>query len=265
MNNQTLMSDLDRWAKEEVRLLPKVATCSYFSNCSAGRPLECTMSYIGRLYGEADQFRLVIVGMDHRDAEAADFVQRRAGIENYYQKGGRQFNEHYRGVVKTAVAALGNLGTYCEANCRQVCRKSRTTSAPCVLDRIAQPNVVKCVFHNVKSGTSEATRIMWGNCAHHLVSELQRLRPQLVVFHGADATWSVRNAIAAIPEAINPISDIADRSGAFVLYEWPALETRVLFLHHPSHNALNKQWNVADRALSFLRQKNLIPPRHISV
>jgi len=132
------------------------------------------------------------------------------------------------------------------------CQKSR------VIDRIAQPNVVKCVSATITDRESEATTTMWANCANHLVAELKILRPELVVFHGVNARWAVLAAIQI--DNLTSIGNVDDSHGHSLFFDWPALGTRLLFLSHPSHGWLDKQWDtVVVRALEYLRGKGLIP------
>jgi hypothetical protein len=91
-------------------------------------------------------------------------------------------------------------------------------------------------------------------CAYHLVAELKILRPELVIFHGAQIKWPVTNAIGKELEQIE-VAGIGP-----VLYGWPVVGARLLFLHHPAHNALAGQWGaVVVPALDYLRAENLIP------
>lgn len=258
MNNDPLMDSLDMWARKDARICPDVSTCRFYGTCNAAGILNgkhCTMSYVGREFGSPTSFRLAVVGMDHGDQNAEDFEKRRLGIERYYQNGGCEFSQHYAGVVKTAAAVLGAAGDRCGGECKRTCQKASGPSLACVLDHIAQPNVVKCVPDDAVNRTSKTRDTMWANCAHHLVAELKILRPQLVVFHGAKAKWAVSAAIK--PDTLSPVDGITNRQ---VLYEWPALGTYLLFLSHPSRGWLDRQWDmVVVPSLQYLRTKGYIP------
>jgi hypothetical protein len=269
MNNDALMADLNRWAREDARIDPNVFDCRYYDNCNASvndtlwRGKGCQMSYVGRHYGSnvaGEPFRLVVVGIDHGEPEGATFSESRAGIEKWYQAGGKDFNQHYKGVVKTAAAVFGTTGEYCRRMCTTSCQKSHDPSASqCVIDRIAQPNSVKCTPNDTVDRTSRATWPMKVNCAHHLMNELKLLKPGLVVFHGVDARWIMRPEFSASGLDLNAVRGVSDRYDS-VLYESLTLGAHVLFLYHPSRGHLDKQWDtVVVPALDYLRGRNLIP------
>lgn len=75
----------------------------------------CFMSYVGRLFGVDGAFRLVIVGIDRGDLGRGNFEDIRKDIEEL--RGGKRFNQHYKGVVRTAAAILGSTGDYCREKC----------------------------------------------------------------------------------------------------------------------------------------------------
>jgi hypothetical protein len=268
MSNDALLENLNKWAREHAHIYPDVSTCRFYHECNAHGILNgkhCMMIYVGREYGAPGVVpRLVVVGMDHGEPVAGSFTDRQSGIEHWYQNGhGAQdgFDRHYAGVVKTAAAVLG----YTECNsCVEngMCQKSRAPSRRCVIDCIAQPNVVKCVSDLARDRNCKATSTMWGNCAHHLVEELKILRPGLVVFHGVDAGWSVRNAIK--PDVLHAIEPerIINRKGEPMLYEWPVLGAHLLFLYHPSSRGrvADQEWDkTAVPALDYLRRNGHIP------
>jgi hypothetical protein len=260
------LEELQRWARDDSGISPDVSNCVFYGSCNVGGILDdkhCLMSYVGRNYGSPGVFpRLVLVGMDHRDQIRGDFMDRRSAIESAWQNGGEKaFNPHYGGVAKTAAAVFGSAGEFCQKKCRNVCQKSRVPlhvgnrPACCVLDRIAQPNAVKCVSKLVTNSDCKATGTMWKKCAHHLVAELKILRPEVVIFHGAPIKKPVTNAI----KELEPI-EVAGIGPDPVLYRWPAVEAHLLFLHHPAHNCLAKQWDpVVVPALNYLRERKRIP------
>ena len=269
MDNESLMDSLVSWAADDARIYPPVFDCPYYRDCDASiqNALSggdgCMMSYIGRLYGsEATdrRFRLVLVGIDHGDAIGGTFAERREGIEACYQNGRKRFNSHYRGLVKTAIAAFGNSGDYCRQKCVASCQKwCDPLASQCVIDRIVQPNSVKCTPRDATSRTSRATWPMKVNCAHHLANELKRLKPNLVVFHEASARGFIPSAFKACSVDLEAIEDVRDRVGP-VLHKSDSLGAHVLFLRHPSRGWLDRQWGtVVVPALNYLRRKGLVP------
>src|SRR5712691_9110336 len=111
MSHDALMAELNRWAREDAHIDPKKTfRCRFYKECNASvannlcEGKYCSMSYVGRHFGADGAFRLAVVGMDHGEEFAADFEDRRSGIEKTYQKEGGDFNSHYEGVVRTAAA-----------------------------------------------------------------------------------------------------------------------------------------------------------------
>lgn len=272
MDNKTLMSDLVSWARNDAHIDPDDFDCRYYSECndSIGNALwrgdGCRMSYVGRQYGSISMdngFRLVIVGIDHGAKGRWTFEECREELEHWVQKGGFPFNQHYRGVVRTAAAVFGSSGDYCRTNCTKACQKSRDAEARhCVIDRIAQPNNVKCTPKDTENATSRATWKMKVNCAHHLADELlKRLKPDLVVFHGVGARWAVPREFEACGIDMKGVDGIPDQYGP-VLYKSKNLDAYILFLNHPSRGWLDRQWDaVVVPALKHLRDRKLIPPQ----
>lgn len=270
MSNQALIADLDHWARKDAHIDPKTFNCRFYEECNAsvGGKLDhgnnCMMSFVGREFGVNGTFRLVVVGMDHGDPEGGSFEDRRAGIEDWYQKGGCKFNPHYKGVVKTAAVFFGSAGDYCRRMCGTSCQKSREPSLACVIDRIAQPNIVKCTPDKDTqiNRESRATMTMLWNCTHHLIHELLILRPQLIVFHGAKSRWPVTTKLQSRGIVLKSIESITDRHGP-VLYDWPTLGAHLLFLHHPSRGGLDRQWDavVACSFRAWAAASRLASPR----
>jgi hypothetical protein len=262
MTNDVIMAELDNWAREHARISPDVSTCRYYTACNVAGLLNgkhCVMSYVGRDYGSPGVVpRLVLVGMDHAGKERGDYIYRRSGIEHWYQEGRGKFNPHYKGVVRTAAAVFGSEAEFCEKTCLNngKCQKSSVPSASCVLDKVAQPNAVKCVSELAKNSDCKANRIMWNNCANHLVEELKILRPDLVIFHGAEIREPI---IHTITDAMLEPIEIEGISPP-VLYKWRVVGAYLLFLHHPARNWLAKQWStVVMPALNYLRAEGRIP------
>ncbi len=258
MNNDHLLSALTSWA-EEARIYPPAFECPHYRECnsSVGGSLEggdgCLMSYVGRTYGAASgggtSFRLVIVGIDHGDQGGGTFEYRTQGIQDWYQRGRHSFNPHYRGVIKTATAVFGMAGEFCINNCTRTCGKTLSAQATeCVLDRIVQPNSVKCTPHDQVGRTSTATFTMKKNCSYHLASELKVLRPDLVVFHGAHARYFILPTFNTSGLNLYPVDKAGADSHGPVLYRSDALNAHVLFLYHPTYGGLDRQW----RRLSYL-------------
>ncbi|WP_424140426.1 uracil-DNA glycosylase family protein [Roseomonas chloroacetimidivorans] len=261
------------WARDEARIAPDAFACQHYEDCNRsvggtlGPGTGCQMSYVGQHYAPEEDpadFRLVVVGMDHGEKSCAGYEATRDGLDAVYQEGGKNFNPHYKGVVRTAIAIFGDGATYCRANCGSRCTggSQQDTATACVINRIVQPNVVKCTPDTQDDRRSRATWQMWRNCAHHLAHELQLLRPHLVVFHGSWAPEAVLGALTAEGAGAAPVEG-APRAGARdVLYRSPALGTHLLFLYHPSYGHLDRQWDpVVEPCLAFLRERELIPSR----
>jgi hypothetical protein len=220
------------------------------------------MSYIGREYGQT--FRIVLVGMEPVSEgskfEYEDFSKCRKGTEELFYEAKEQFNPHYRGIVRTASAVLGDQGTYCRETCAKVgrCSGANRTDTRCVLLGIAQANLVKCA-PDKNDRSAAATPVMRRNCQRHLLTELETLKPGLVVFHFANARWDI---LESEGWNLTKLADATEDSyGAVIkVLKTPNLECPLLFLHHPARNGLEKQWRgVVEPALRFLRSRNLIP------
>jgi hypothetical protein len=269
-----LISKLEQWAL--ARGIPPGSrfACPHYQQCQESRsslnyPLlragdTCMMGYVGRCYGDVisgKPFRLVIVGMDHRDSESGSFADRQAGIEDWYYVQRRRFNSHYAGLVKTAAAVLGEAGQYCFANCcneRRCAGESRPTSARCTLLSFSQPNLVKCV--SAPSGDCLATSEMYQHCSSHLVSELEVLRPHLLAFHGGPARWIFKQAVKDAGERLTSCDGPEDKYGPVIHELTGKLQSFVLFLAHPTRGWLDRQWKpVVEKALGWLRGRGVIP------
>lgn len=274
-----LLSELANWARER-RILPEEFACAQYEQCQESRrrrnlPLldggkTCTMSYIGRQYGASvagRTFRLVIVGLDNGDPDSGNFVQRQEGFEDWYYKQQEDFNQHYAGVIRTAAAVWGQAGRHCWENCWKNGKASscagekRLDGAKCVLLSFAQPNLVKCV--SAPDRDCRATVEMFRYCSRHLVNELNILKPDLVVFHGAPAKWSFPLAIHDEGYKITPVLDGPTDDSEFPVIQQlaaPNFGCIALFLAHPSRGHLERQWKpVVEQALEFLRSRNAIP------
>lgn len=269
MDNERLLDQLTDWARNTARIDPTRFDCRFYGECdsSIGNALwkgnGCLMSYVGRNYGSNaidGGFRLVVVGIDHGERGGGTYEGRRAGIEEYHQGSSRPFNPHYRGVVKTAAAVFGDTGEYCRQNCTKACQKARAPTTPqCVIDRIVQPNNVKCTPEDTLNPTSRASQKMKANCSHHLAAELKQLCPNLVVLHGIGARWAIIPEFKKLGIDMKPIGGIKDAYDT-VIYKSDFLDSHFLFLYHPSRGWLGRQWEtVVVPALEYLRSERVIP------
>ena len=269
MDNESLLAGLVGWATEDALIEPSVFDCNYYTSCdkSIGGTLcrgeGCKMSYVGRQYGSTaidGGFRLVIVGIDHGEKKGANFDKHRKFVEDYYQRDGDRLGPQYKGVVKIAASVFGRSGAYCLKNCTRSCQKSRDPNAiQCVIDRIVQPNNVKCAPCNTDSPDTQATLIMKTNCTHHLAAELKLLKPNVVVFQGVGARGVVIPILETCGVQTEAIEDVQDNYGP-VLYRSTPSGTHFLFLYHPSHGWLDRQWDkVVEPALRYLRNEQVIP------
>jgi hypothetical protein len=283
-NDDVLVSRLEEWASTR-RIFPPTFNCQHYECCEksfydgCGRRLEygktVVMSYVGRQYEDplvdGGQLRLVIVGIDHgkkglKEAEFFGFKERRLEIEEYRDltrpEEERRFRQHYGGVVRTVAAILGRRGL----GCLEACWKSRCrVDGECVLLRFAQPNLVKCAAPSDQPDmNSKSTELMLNNCSEHLLEELTVFRPTLVVFHGArlravfDRAVRKREGWSLSPQTMGP----RNHGGELVVHRLttPVFDAHVLYLHHPSHNHLNNQWDaVVSPALELLRSSGAIP------
>ena len=257
MSNDTLMAELEKWAAES-RVDPHGFDCRFYDQCNGkhaklDRGNTAVMSYVGRDYGVPSAMpipRLMIVGMDHGCPDSLTFEERREQIEGYEENTSKNFNPHYRGVVRTAAAFLGRYGAHCAAACKARCARSAALVAldDCVLDRLAQPNLVKCVSLSVPNMNCKATGTMRTNCCNHLFAEIGLLRPDIVVVHGVSEQWHVLNHMQL--HGIEHL-DLGDRTGVpKVLYNAPKLDCHFVFLWHPAHNMMERIW--ASRAVPTL-------------
>ena len=141
-------------------------------------------------------------------------------------------------------------------SCTRSC--ATTNDEDCVIKRIAQPNLVKCAPHTQSNRTARASWIMKVNCARHLVTEFRILRPELVVFHGVESRWIIRPEFERVGVDLDPIEMCADTYGP-VLYRSTELGAHFLFLYHPSHGWLDRQWSQVESWIGYLRERALIP------
>jgi hypothetical protein len=218
----------------------------------------CCMSYVGPQYGNG--FRLAIVGIDHSDFAPATFEERQREMLDMYIKERKterkNFNQNYAEVVKMAAAVLGKSTDHCLTACTKTCETKNNED--CVLNRITQPNLVKCVPQMAENMTSRATWTMKVKCARHLVSELRILRPEMIIFHGVQSRRIMRPEFERVGVDLDAIEECAD-SHSPVLYRSAELGAHILFLYHPSHGWLDRQWSQVERWIGYLRERALIP------
>jgi Uracil DNA glycosylase superfamily len=279
---EDLLPRLEQRARE-LRILPQEFECPDYMECQASRdprelpPLKrgksCTMTYIGRQYGHpisGSAFRLVIAGMDHGGVKLpdqpdyVDFTARRTEIESAYYVGKTKFNPHYRGVIRTAAAMMGRAGNHCLEECwsNRICAgDARGTEEPCALLSFAQPNLVKCAASE-KMMACKATPEMFRNCSKNLIHELAVLRPGILVFHGSSARQTFSTAVRDQGGSLKPVEGGPDHRQMAVIFQlsFDGFQCCVLFLSHPSHGWLDRQWkSVAEPALKWLRAGRHIP------
>ncbi|MCR1347044.1 uracil-DNA glycosylase family protein [Acidithiobacillus ferrooxidans] len=256
--------ELRHWACESAKICPDKFECFYYNSCSEGVGLEhgntVVMSYIGKNYYKEDNFKIAIIGIDHGGPDHNSFSERREVIESHYQKNpDGNFNPHYKGVVKTAAVFLGNKGAFCLGNCVHNCNHDANPQHECVIDKIAQPNLVKCVPINAKNRTSVSTTTMKKNCVNHLIEELRILEPKLIIVHGSGSRVYIERGLSGSGNGLSTI-DSDDKDLSEHLYRIEALSAHILFLPHPAHNWLNRVWgSVVLKAVDYLKSKQAIP------
>lgn len=281
--NTQLLGDLDQWARER-RIYPKSFDCPHYEKCngslSEGSHLDggytCTMSYVGQEYGAPElapgkAFRLVIVGIDsganYEAKKLEGFVECQQGIEDwYYEKSFDKSHPHYLGVIRTAAAILGRDGKYCLDHCHEDSKcfgNNRPNGERCVLRSFAQPNLVKCA--NGPNRKTRSRNVMFNNCSEHFLSELEILKPNLIVFHGGDARWAFPQALQKRGFDSVPLADSPKQGDFSVVHELTGASLGskcfILYLSHPSYGWLNRQWEpVVEPALKLLRSMSAIPP-----
>lgn len=270
-----LLSRLDDWARER-HIWPLDFHCPHYEECKGsikGLPTlqggsTCSMSYVGKDYGQpvgGKPFKLVFVGIDRGWKRGGEgFAEAREGCEKAFYGGADKFNPHYLGVIRTAAVIFGQAGQYCLSRCFQQKKcdgDKRPDGERCVLRSFAQPNLAKCA-PATEDMRSRATDLMLMKCAGHLVSELEILKPNLVVFHAADARWCFAPAVEKKGWHLSPVgAGPADRLGPVIhVLKANDFESHILFLHHPARGGLGRQWvPVVEPALTFLRSERAIP------
>jgi len=257
------ITELTNWSKE-VAIDPDQFSCRNFASCAAsvhgnlGPGTSAMMSYVGPQYdaGElANSFSLAIVGMDHGDVDSGSYTERTNDIISFYRVGGAPFNPHYAGVIRTAAAILGRTAKRCEAECVTRCNGASDDQQPCVLERIFQPNVAKCVPTHALNRTSVVSQMMRENCAYHLLAELTIARPNLIVLHGAAVHSAFLMAVKATSQDVQ-----ISKFGNVQIVAADCLPGPALLLHHPSRGWLDRQWQSSVLpALELLRSQGHIP------
>jgi hypothetical protein len=260
-NNQELLTQLQDWGTtQKVLPSPGVFNCDFYPSCQDSRKNRdlrrsktCQMSYVGPTYASQKR-KIVLVGMAHgekRDALGQDFRVNQKGKEAWLRG---KVSPHYLGIIRTAAALFGPLGRRCMDTCwvEGKCQYSgKSDSHLCVIRSIAQSNLAKCAAGG-ESGGCRATPKMYRNCSTHLLSELQILRPHVLVFHGAKLRVPFIHKARKTGWRI----ELVRKRRTPVLYHLtaPNFSCHVLFFHHPARNALNRQWaKVVRPALKALR------------
>lgn len=262
-----LLAQLETWATNR-RILPSLFQCRHYASCNQSHGslqagASVCMSYVGPRYEhpvEGHDLRLVLVGMDHGGDTGGpyseDFASRQQAILSIPTRG--SFNPHYRGVVKTAAAIFGR-ATDCSTCAEQnQCQRRSEPDRRCVLDMIAQPNLVKCA--NGSDMRSGSTPTMMGNCVGLLMEELEILHPTLVVFHGVGARRPFEAAIESRGWTHTSVPVPGDQTDALHGVVGPSIRIHVLYLAHPARGHLARQWSaVVTPALALLRRMQRLP------
>jgi hypothetical protein len=177
-------SNLDGFEEELTQLycqrglLPfsREACCSKHSFAT---PQFCS-AYVGSFYGRGSGPRVLFVGYDcGRDPDPTP-VDRRNTILTAYREKATEWNQHYKGLICVAGALTGS---HCSELCGQKC--ALAPEEDCVLCRVAQTNAVKCVPENSSSMDFQGRKYIKA-CIPLLFSEIEILRPDVIVVHGAD-------------------------------------------------------------------------------
>lgn len=244
-----LLNDLDKFTDER-RILPEKFQCKSYDSCnqSTGDKMiggaGCMLSHVGLRIEETGQSvpRLAIVGMDHGENDCGSYTERTLGITDIYISRGEPFNDHYQGVVRTAAAFSGSFGAECDQGCwrQRRCRKSvDAQTQTCVLERIAQPNIVKCA-PGTENRTSRATATMRTNCSRHLLAEFAMYRPQIAVFHGVKSKW---HFLAILREAEYTYEKLpVETEASDIAFVVPQVGLKLFFFRHPTYGWLADQW-----------------------
>jgi hypothetical protein len=269
-----LVSRLDDWARKR-QIFPKEFDCPHYEECKGSLPGSatldrgntCSMSAVGEDYGKpigGKPFKLVFVGIDRGyRGGGKGFTDMQNGEGPY---GGQSpLGQNYKGVVRTAAAILGSVGQHCLDNCyKGRCVGDRRPNGElCILRFFAQPNLVKCApaEGGMKTRTSSVMKI---KCAEHLVSELSILKPNVLVFHAADARWCFGPAVENHNWRLSPIEvPVPKYRGGFSplhLLKADDFKCYVLFLNFPGHGWLERQRApIVEPSLTFLRSEGVIP------
>lgn len=270
MSSDALMARLNLWACKEAKIDPDNFSCAFYSCCnkSTGMALKegktCAMSYVGRRYAKAaDETipRLVIVGIDHgrHTGGGTTYEGNRTYTETHYMHDGEFFNPHYVGVVRTAAAFLGKVGSHCAKTCQKKCKRSiEPLIDTCVLDRFVQPNLVKCAPITQTSMTSTTTEVMRGKCSSHLINEIRLLEPNIIIFHGVRSKWAMLSELRHQNLRHVPVGPNSEHRE--VLYWTADLNCHLIFLRHPSRGWLHRTWDRdAVPSLEHLKGLGIVP------
>lgn len=156
---------------------PHLQQCSMKARSQGLRFLTGTWPYVGAEYGNArvsgHSSRILFVAMDRGGGWKAAEEPTFAHTQMQFREGAEQcWNLHMGGTSQIMECLLDSEG------------------AESCSHRFALTNAVKCVAAT-GSQNSGSTEIMKGNCAEHLLSEIECLRPHLVITQGADPAKTV--------------------------------------------------------------------------
>ena len=128
-----------------------------------GRP------FIGKDYGKRDKKKIVFIGINpvNRDKERDYAID----LQRFVSEPGFEKEGYWRQVVEYV---------------RRINHLKRPVPPREVLNGVAITNGVRCMtkFHPVNNRARLPTDVMWRKCSHHLIKELEILRPRLIVTLG---------------------------------------------------------------------------------
>lgn len=161
--------------------------------CSRGLPLCCgTWPYVGLEYGAAivrgKPTRILFIAMD-RGSDGHELMF--PDTQEAFRKAAEQRTNWHMGGVALLMAGLLDDGT---------CAKYSL--------QFALTNAVKCVLSNKKNMNANLDRTMICNCANHLWSEIEDLRPHLIITQGTHP----RETVVAHYSDLKPLVKVVDQT-----------------------------------------------------
>jgi hypothetical protein len=259
------LAALDEWARLRGINDPDNFTCCFLELCKRHRLVDgkqCCNSYVAPGYSATpDDFRIAVVGMEHGSKAFETHESRRELILRAYCIADREqssFNGHYEGVVRIAAAIFGESAKDCASGCTTICQRYKS----CVINRIAQPNLVRCTPIDQTDSTSRSSSEMKHNCSLHLLEELKILRVQLVIFQGGGKgtrkivtdTWGKvrRMKLTGLLRDGNAADD-------YILYHAQEESMHILFTYHGGRHRLAGQWPKVQKWIAYMREEGIIP------